>query len=139
MDHQQARRARRAVLHDVHVTIVQPYEPVTSARTAGHLLWHCAVSCHLVKCLTQQVGAMPNTTASIAGAPPGVLEKCSALVVSATSVRASRFDGWRHVQDARCGAAHATSSTASQGAAATAVGVTPAKAMTSRCMWDWSA
>jgi hypothetical protein len=29
---------------------------------------------------------MPDMTASIAGAPPGVLEKCSVLVVSATSV-----------------------------------------------------
>jgi hypothetical protein len=36
------------------------------------------------------------------------------------------------------GAAQATSSTASHGATATAVGVTPAKAMTSRWRCDWS-
>jgi hypothetical protein len=36
---------------------------------------------------------MPDMTASIAGASPGVLEKCSALVVSGTSIRASRFAG----------------------------------------------
>jgi hypothetical protein len=45
----------------------------------------------------------------------------------------------RHVPEACSGAAHATSSTASQGAAATAVGVIPAKVMTSRWRWDWSA
>jgi hypothetical protein len=31
----------------VHVTIVKPHEPVTSARIAGQVLCHCAISCHL--------------------------------------------------------------------------------------------
>jgi hypothetical protein len=46
---------------------------------------------------------MPGMTGSIAAAPPGVLEKCSALVVSPTSVRTSRFAGLSHVLDACCG------------------------------------
>ena len=33
-------RARPAVLHDVHVTIVKPHEPVVSVRIAGHGLRH---------------------------------------------------------------------------------------------------
>src|SRR5215813_6754946 len=37
------------------------------------------------------------------------------------------------------GAAQATGSTASQGAAAMAMGVAPVKALTSRWRWDWSA
>ena len=82
---------------------------------------------------------MPDMTASIASAPPGVLEKCSALAVSPTSIGASRFAGRGHALDAYSGAAHAMSSTASHGATATAVGVTPAKVLTSRWRWDWSA
>jgi hypothetical protein len=83
--------------------------------------------------------AMPDMTASIASAPPGVLEKCSALVVSAASVGASRCAGLSQVLEACSRAAQAMSSTASHGATATALGVTPAKATTSRCRWDWSA
>ena len=37
-------RARPAVLHHMHVTIVKPHEPVVSVRIAGHVLCHCAVS-----------------------------------------------------------------------------------------------
>jgi len=47
VDQQQGGHARFAVLHDVHVTIVKPHEPVLSVRIAGHVLCHCAVSCHL--------------------------------------------------------------------------------------------
>jgi hypothetical protein len=68
--------------------------------------------------------------ASIAGASPAVLEKCSALVVSAMSAGSS------HILGACSYAGHAMSSTASHGATATAVGVIPAKAMTSRQRWD---
>ena len=44
MDQQHGGRARLAVLHHVHVTIVKPHEPVVSVRIAGHVLCHCAVS-----------------------------------------------------------------------------------------------
>jgi hypothetical protein len=50
-----------------------------------------------------------------------------------------RFAGLRYLLDARSVAAHAMSSTASQGAEATAFGVTPANVITSRWRWDWSA
>jgi hypothetical protein len=73
---------------------------------------------------------LEDMTASIASTPPGVLAKCSALVANAKS------DGSSQVPDGRSGAAHAMSSTASHGATATAVGVTPAKAMTSRWRCD---
>jgi hypothetical protein len=46
---------------------------------------------------------MPGMTGSIAAVPPGVLEKCFALVVSPASVRASRFAGRSDVLDACCG------------------------------------
>ena len=55
------------------------------------------------------------------------------------------FDGGRLDVSASCrrcqvrgAAGHATSSIASHGAVATAVGVTPAIALTSRWRWDWS-
>jgi hypothetical protein len=47
VDQQHCGRTRLAVLHDVHVTFVKLYEPVLSARIAGHVLCHCAISCHL--------------------------------------------------------------------------------------------
>ncbi len=82
---------------------------------------------------------LPDMTASITGAAPGVLEKCSALVVVSHEHFAAAVSlAESHVLDACCRAAHATSSTASQGAAATAVVVTPAKVLTSRWRWDWS-
>jgi hypothetical protein len=46
-EQKQRGRARLAVLHDVHITIVKPNEPAVSARIAGHVLCHCAISCHL--------------------------------------------------------------------------------------------
>jgi len=47
VDQQQGGRCWLAVLRDMHVTIVKPHEPVLSSRVAGHVLCHCAVSCHL--------------------------------------------------------------------------------------------
>ena len=46
MDQQQGGCARLAVLRDVHVTIVNPHEPVPSVHIAGRVLRHRAVSCH---------------------------------------------------------------------------------------------
>ena len=47
VDQQQLGRARLVVLHDVHVTIVNPHEPAAGAPIAGHVLYHCAISRHL--------------------------------------------------------------------------------------------
>jgi hypothetical protein len=54
------------------------------------------------------------------------------LVAGAPAVVLRRF------RQAGVDRAQATSSTASHGATATVVGVTPAKAMASRWRWDWS-
>ena len=75
MDQQHGGRARRAVLHDVHVTIVKPHEPAVSARIAGHVLFHCAVSCHLPGVL---IAASPVPVPGGAGLRGGA-EGCRAL------------------------------------------------------------
>src|SRR5215472_2982443 len=65
---------------------------------------------------------MPGMTASIAGAPAGVLEECSAVVAGAAGAGAGGRAGLGYVPGGWWGAAQAMGSTASQGAAATAVG-----------------
>src|SRR5262249_2916329 len=52
VDQQHGGRAGSAVLHDVDDTIVKPHEPVVCVWGAGHVLCHCAVSCHPVRSLT---------------------------------------------------------------------------------------
>lgn len=65
------------------------------------------------------------------------LEEASALV-SVPELATSRSAGSRHALGPWPGRAHATSSTARNGETATAAGVSPAKATTSRWRWDWS-
>jgi hypothetical protein len=45
------------VLHDVHVTIVKPHEPVVGAQVAGHVLCQRAASCHVsrARCLESRL------------------------------------------------------------------------------------
>ena len=68
MDQQQGGRARLAVLHDVHVTIVKPHEPVASVRIAGQVLSHCAASCRLLR-----RGSIAASLASLAAMTAGAL------------------------------------------------------------------
>jgi hypothetical protein len=70
VDQQQGGRARLAVLHDAHVTIVKPHEPVASTRVAGHVLCHCAAFCHLLR-----RGSIAASLASLAAMTAGALQQ----------------------------------------------------------------
>ena len=95
VDQQQGGRARLAVLHDVHDhrQAEQTGRERPGRRTCALPLRSLLSSGQVFA--TAGLGAMPDMTASIASAPPGVLEKCFAFVASATSIGASRWPGWK--------------------------------------------
>jgi hypothetical protein len=55
VEQQHGGRARLAVLHEVHVTIVKPNETAAGIRIAGHVPRHRDYLLSSVRCLAQQV------------------------------------------------------------------------------------
>lgn len=92
----------------------------------------CPLTAKLVRCDAMAWGDWVGCQRTVVGREQ--CEGCGWAVQRWPEARAPPVTGL----PARQESGHATSSIASHGAAATAVGVSPVNAFTSRCRWDWS-
>ena len=129
VDQQQGGRTRPAALHHMHVTVGKPHEPAVSAWIAGHVLCHRTASCRRPLCPEPgHAGHDCEHRWRTAGCLGEMFRsRGQRYEFSCPAVSLAEVTSWVRVAG-RPTRSHRPRASA----AATAVGVTPAKVLTSR-------